>query len=123
MEFHNNISALVKSVKKSHEDVIRAVCEELNQENKADELIAKLLDTSFSSVKAKKDPNRVKKPKSAYLFFCGEKRQEVQKKHPDKKMGDISKVLGAMWQDLSDEDRAPYNEMNQKDVDRYEDEK
>ena len=123
MEFHNHISALVKSTKKSHEHIIRAVCEELGQEDKVDQLIAKLLDTSFSNVKAKKDPNRVKKPKSAYMFFCGEKRAEVQNANPNKRMGDISKVLGAMWQNLSESDRVPYMKMNEEDVDRYEDEK
>lgn len=119
MEFHNNVGSLVKAVKKSHEDVIRAVCEELGEQDRADELIARLLDTKYTSVKAKKDPNRVKRPKSAYLFFCAEKRQKVQQENPDKKMGDVSKILGGMWRELDEEARAPYVKMHEVDIDRY----
>ena len=123
MEFHNNLTAVIKSIQKSHESVIRAVCEELGKEDKADELVAKLLDTSYSSVKIKKDPNRVKKPKSGYLFFCDDKRDSVQKKNPGKKMGDISKILGELWKNISDEERQKYISQHEKDVERYESEK
>ena len=121
MEYHNNLTSVLKTLQKSHEAVIRSVCDELNvDDTKADELVAKLLDTSFSSVKPKKDPNRVKKPKSAYLFFCDDKRAGVQAKNPGKKMGDISKVLGELWGNISDKDRAKFQAMHEKDKDRYE---
>lgn len=123
MEFHNNLTAVIKSIHKSHESIIRTVCEELGKDDMADELVAKLLDTSYSSVKPKKDPNRVKKPKSAYLFFCDDKRPSVQKKNPGKKMGDISKILGDLWKNISDEERQKYVTQHEKDVERYENEK
>ena len=124
MEFHNNLSTLMKSIMKSHEAIIREVCNELEieDEEKVNELVKKLLDTSFSTVKAKKDPNRVKRAKSGYLFFCDEKRKEVQNKNPGKSMGDISKVLGSMWKELSDEDKVKYNKQHDDDVERYENE-
>ena len=124
MEFHNNLSTLMKSIMKSHEAIIREVCNELEieDEEKVNELVKKLLDTSFSTVKAKKDPNRVKRAKSGYLFFCDEKRKEVQTKNPGKSMGDISKVLGSMWKELSDEDKVKYNKQHDDDVERYENE-
>jgi len=125
MAFHNNLSSIMKSMIKSHEDTIRAVCAELevHDQNKIDELVQKLCDTSFSSVKAKKDPNRVKKPKSAYLFFCADKRKEIQEKFPEKNMGEVSKVLGSIWQDLSQEDKAQYVTQREVDIERYENEK
>lgn len=124
MEFHNNLSAMMKTMMKSHEDIIRTVCEELDVDNdRADELVKKLLDTSYTSVKPKKDPNRVKKPKSAYLFFCDDKRPSVAKKNPGKKMGDISKILGELWKNLSEDDRKKYNKLHDEDVERYENEK
>ena len=123
MEFHNNLTNIFKTLNKSHEDIIRAVCEELGQDDKADELVKKFMDTSYSAVKPKKDPNRVKKPKSAYLFFCDEKRGAVQKKNPGKKMGDISKVLGQLWGSISDEERKVFQDLHEKDKDRYEEEK
>ena len=123
MEYHNNLASLVKNIQKSHEAIITAVCEELECPEKAVELIAKLLDTSFTSVKAKKDPNRVKKPKSAYMFFCAEHREEIMTNNKGMKMGDIAKLLGSMWRDVSDSDRAKFQKMNEIDIERYEEER
>ena len=123
MEFHNNLASVMKNLMKSHEDIIRTVCDELGQEDKAEELVKKLLDTSFTSVKPKKDPNRVKKPKSGYLFFCEDKRESVSKKNPNKKMGEISKILGELWRALSDKEREKYETLHQKDKERYEEER
>ena len=125
MEFHNNLSSIMKTVMKSHESIIRKVCEELNVQDDQiiNNLVKNLLDTSFSSVKPKKDPNRVKKAKSSYLFFCAEKRKTVQDENTGKNMGDISKILGAMWQKLSKEEKQKYNDLHQEDVERFENEK
>jgi len=125
MEFHNNLSGIMKSMVKSHETLIRTVCSELNVQDQdiVNDLVKKLLDTSFTSVKAKKDPNRVKRAKSAYFFFCDDKRKEVQLANPGKGMGEISKALGALWKELSEDDRQKYNDLNVDDVQRYEDEK
>ena len=125
MEFHNNLSVIMKSMVKSHEALIRTVCCELNVQDQdvVNDLVKKLLDTSFTSVKAKKDPNRVKRAKSSYFFFCDDKRKEVQLANPGKGMGEISKALGAIWKELSEEDRQKYNDQHEEDVQRYEDEK
>ena len=119
------MSTIMKSVMKSHESIIRNVCIELNvnDEKIINDLVKKMLDTSFSSVKPKKDPNRVKKAKSSYLFFCDEKRKEVQHQNPGKSMGDISKVLGSLWKELTEEEKQKYKDMNDEDIDRYENEK
>lgn len=125
MEFHNNLSGIMKSLVKSHEALIRNVCSELDVQDQdvVNNLVKKLLDTSFTSVKAKKDPNRVKRAKSAYFFFCDDKRKEVQLANPGKGMGEISKALGALWKQLSEEDRQKYMDQHEEDVQRYEDEK
>ena len=125
MEFHNQLASLIKTTTKSHENIIRAVCNELevHDEDKIKELIKTLLDTSYSSVKAKKDPNRSKRPKSGYLYFCEEKRKQVQEDNPGAKMGDISKILGQLWKNTSDEDKVQYQDKHEEDVQRYEDEK
>ena len=125
MEFHNNLSTIMKSMMKSHESIIRNVCDELNIQDQevVNDLVKKLLDTSFTSVKAKKDPNRVKRAKSAYFFFCDDKRKEVQLANPGKGMGEISKLLGKLWKEINDDDKQKYTDQNSEDVQRYEDEK
>jgi ABC-type transporter MlaC component len=125
MEYHNNLNSVVKTIMKSHESIIRNVCSELNVQDETiiNDIIKKLLDTSFSSVKPKKDPNRVKRAKSGYLFFCEDKRKQVQIDNPGKNMGDISKVLGKLWKETSEEDKLKYNDLHEEDVERYENEK
>ena len=115
----------MKSFLKSHESIIRNVCEELNVHDKTvvDDIVKKLLNTSYSTVKPKKDPNRVKKAKSCYLFFCDEKRKEVQIQNPGKNMGEISKLLGKLWKEITSEEKTKYNDMYLEDVLRYENER
>ena len=48
--------------------------------------------------------------KSAYNFFVAEKRNQVKDEHPDWKFGDISREIGRMWKELSEEERKPYEE-------------
>ena len=124
-QFHNNMSAMMKFMMKSHESIIRNTCYELNvhDETIINDIIKKQLSTSFSTVKAKKDPNRVKRPKSAYFFFCDEKRKEIQTNNPEEKMGGISKILGKIWKELSEDEKIKYTDMNVEDVNRYENEK
>lgn len=120
MSFNKNMNAMMKLITKSHEDIIRSVCTELDvtDENIVNDLIKKLTETQ-STKKSKKDPNRIKKPKSAYLFFCDDKRKEVQEKNPEMKMAEISKVLGGMWKELSEEEKQKYNEQREEAVANY----
>jgi len=52
-------------------------------------------------------PPAPKRPKSAYLHFCAEKRPEVAENV--KSLGDISKELSRLWADTSD--RQPYEDL------------
>ena len=67
----------------------------------------------------KKDPNEPKRALSAYLFFGQEKREEVKQANPEAKQPEIIRILGAMWRNLSDEDKIPFNEKAALDKQRY----
>ena len=109
MEYHNSVTGIFKTLHGSHEMIIRAVCDELGQPDKAGELISMLLDTNFSKVKKKKDPNAPKKPKTGYMKFCAAVREKVREENPDLKGGaDILKILGKKWGELSDEEKESY---------------
>lgn len=43
---------------------------------------------------------RVKQPKNKYLFFCDEKRKEIQNENPDTDIKDITRQLGILWQEF-----------------------
>ena len=123
MEFHNKSIDLNKLFYSSHVELIRNVCDDLEQdENKAQELIDKYLSTTFTKIKAMKDPNKPKKPKSSYLFFTNDVRDKVREKHPNASMGEVSKIMGEMWQKLSEKDKVKYTEMASQDKERHEEE-
>jgi len=75
-----------------------------------------------------KDKNAPKRPKSAYLFFCQDKRPEAKESLGDGvKPSDVAARLGEMWNELKqDEDRedelAQYTQQAADDKKRYEDE-
>lgn len=68
---------------------------------------------------AAKDPNRVKKPPSAYLLFCGDVRTEVKNKLMEQygsefKHEMIMKKTGEMWKALTEEMKGPFTERAEK---------
>jgi len=75
-------------------------------------------------IKPMKDPNKPKRPKSGYLFFCDDVRPKLMKKFVKLKqkinLGLIAKELGAQWGKLKEEDKLQYIELSQKDKMRYE---
>jgi len=72
---------------------------------------------------SKKNKDGPKRNKSAYLFFCQDKRADVKKEHPDLKMTEVSKKLAILWKDIGEADKKKYNKMAEEDKKRYEKEK
>lgn len=122
MEFHNSTLDFNKLFYNVHADLIKRVCEELQAEDKADELIEKLLTKTFTKIKPMKDPERPKKPKSSYMFFCESRRDKIKEKFPNTSMGEMSKKLGKEWQSLSEDDKETFVSLANKDKERYEEE-
>ena len=50
-------------------------------------------------------------------------RERVKEENPDLKVTEIAKVIGAKWKALTDEEKKKYNDMAEKDKERYEAEK
>jgi structure-specific recognition protein 1 len=80
-------------------------------------------------MKALKDPNKPKRSKSSYLFFCDAHRQKVldklrkSKNVPKNKIiVEVSKKLGSMWKSLDTDGKAPFEAKAQADKERYKDE-
>ena len=52
-----------------------------------------------------KDPNKPKRPRSSYIFFCSAKRSEVKAKMgDDAKATDVTSALGEAWGKLKEDD-------------------
>jgi hypothetical protein len=70
--------------------------------------------------KAKKDPNAPKKPSSAFMIFSSENRAIKKEENPNATFGQLGKILGAAWNELSDEDKK-VTDLTQVYQDKYAD--
>ncbi|XP_004512267.1 high mobility group B protein 2-like [Cicer arietinum] len=73
------------------------------------------------SKKASKDPNRPKRPPSAFFVFMSEFRETFKKENPNNKsVAVVGKAGGKEWKSLSTADKAPYVERAEKLKEEYE---
>tara|TARA_Y100000739_G_scaffold80590_1_gene68535 strand:- start:43 stop:786 length:744 start_codon:yes stop_codon:yes gene_type:complete len=105
---------LNKKIFKLAKDLIIRVCNDLGKPNKADHLIEKYLNDTD-----KKEPEKVKRSKSAFLFFTEDYREKIKKKYPGDGMIEINKKLGKLWEKLKEKDRTKYLKLAEKDKERY----
>ena len=69
LPYHNMTVLLNDTIFNSHKELIEKVVKDMEgTPEKASELVKKYLDKT--ELKAKKDPNRPKRPKSGFLHFC-----------------------------------------------------
>ena len=60
--------------------------------------------------KKQKDPNRPKRPLTAFMCYSGKRRSEIRVAQPTMSMIEISKVIGDEWRNLSDSAKRPFHE-------------
>ena len=70
--FHNDTGSLNHLWFESHKRLLTSVCIDLGNVERIDEFVAKYLGDKLK-IKTLKDPNRPKRAKTAYLFFCNAK--------------------------------------------------
>jgi len=63
----------------------------------------------------------VRKPMSDFMCFSKYKRPQILKDRPTVSFVEMTKILGEMWVNLSDNEKAPYIELAAKDKVRYDD--
>lgn len=106
------------AIKKKYEDAANK-----DKERYANEMKTYVPDPADKKKKkAKKDPNAPKKPKSAYIFYATPRIKELLAQHPDKKVTEVTPMIGDEWKALSDKQKAPFVNMAAKDKVRYENE-
>ncbi|KAM9498067.1 high mobility group-T protein-like isoform 1-T2 [Salvelinus alpinus] len=67
-----------------------------------------------------KDPNAPKRPSSAFFIFCADFRPQVKGETPGLSIGDVAKKLGEKWNNLTAEDKVPYEKKAAKLKEKYE---
>ncbi|KAL3621556.1 HMG1/2-like protein [Castilleja foliolosa] len=75
---------------------------------KADSRLA-VKNTTKKEAKAAKDPNKPKRPPSAFFVFMEDFRNEYKEKHPsNKSVAVVCKAGGSEWKSMSEEEKAPF---------------
>lgn len=71
------------------------------------------------SKRTKKDPRAPKRPCSAFLFFSQSERHKIKEQNPELQNTQISSLLGKVWKSLSEEERRPHVEREQREREQY----
>lgn len=69
--------------------------------------------------KKSKDPNAPKRPTSAYFYFAADQRPALKKENPSLTITEQATKIGALWRDLDDDAKQPYQDKAEKDKQRY----
>ena len=120
LEYHNNLVDINELFYKSHSDIIRNICMELGKPEKIKEFEEKYLDKP--KIKAKKDPNKPKKAKTSYMYYCEQMRIELKEELSNIKITEQSKKFANLWNKLDEAQKKPYQDLAEKDKSRFEDE-
>jgi hypothetical protein len=67
--------------------------------------------------------NIIRGPKTAWIYYCNEKRAAMSADGGLHAFGAVSKILSPMWKALSPTKKAPYNQLALADKERYETDK
>ena len=124
LAYHNMTVLINDTVFNSHKNLIEKIVKEMGGDSvKVVELTKKYLDKA--DLKAKKDPNKPKRPKSAFLIFCDEERAKlIEKEKKNLKggkfsLGVVQKKLGEMWKKLPEAKRKKFEEQTEKEKEEY----
>lgn len=119
--FNANTSTLNDLWYESHASLLKMLCMEFGQSEKINEMLTKYLGDKLK-VKAPKDPNKPKRSKSGFMFYCDEHRppllQKAKKGGKKVNIGEISKALGKSWGKLKN--KSKYEKLAAADKERYE---
>eukprot|EP00934_Nitzschia_sp_Nitz4_P005126 Nitzschia sp. Nitz4//scaffold286_size23798//19800//21261//NITZ4_008455-RA/size23798-snap-gene-0.3-mRNA-1//1//CDS//3329545753//5116//frame0 len=69
--------------------------------------------------RAKKDPSAPKRPMSAFLYFSQGRRQEIKDQNPTMKNTEVSRLLGELWRNASEEERQPHIDREKQEREKY----
>ncbi|XWS45643.1 hypothetical protein CRYUN_Cryun15aG0154200 [Craigia yunnanensis] len=70
--------------------------------------------------KVSKDPNKPKRPASAFFVFMEEFRKQYKEEHPDNKsVSAVGKAGGEKWKSMTEAEKAPYVQKAEKRKSEY----
>lgn len=74
----------------------------------------------FRKQKREQNPfNDIKSAIPAYSYFTKEHNSKLRAQHPDKKFGEISTMVGELWSNMSEKQKAKYHKLAAEDKKRH----
>lgn len=70
----------------------------------------------------KKNDSKKKRTPGPYIMFCSDMRAKIKKENPDFSMTQISKELGRLWNELTDEQKAKYHKKASEEKEKNDEE-
>jgi hypothetical protein len=67
----------------------------------------------------RKDPSAPKRPMSAFLYYSQHRRRAVRDEHPEMKNTEVSRYLGELWRNASEEEKKPYIDREIAEREKY----
>lgn len=105
-ELHKLLDVMIG---KAAQAVITATTE--SESDMTEELVQNCIMEAIKDVyMVEKKKEKRKQASSAYILFCSSKRGEIKENNPDLDPRDITRLLGAEWKKLSDEEKKPFEE-------------
>lgn len=71
-----------------------------------------------SSESEHETPQKRKRAKSAYQFFCDRERRKIHKEHPKWRLAETSKELGKRWKRLDERKKKRFEKIAKEERDR-----
>jgi hypothetical protein len=68
-------------------------------------------------------PERPKRPKSAYIFFCTIIRQKIKDENPSISNTELIEIIGNQWKELAYDEKRFYKQLADEDKIRYNEDK
>jgi hypothetical protein len=109
-----NKATLKKTVSQPNKDEKRPKSIGKDEKVKADKIEAPKRKNSNEE-----DSQKPKKALSSYMMFAKENREKIKTKFPDSKPTEIMSKLGDAWKDLKESDKKKYEDLANKDKERY----
>lgn len=70
-------------------------------------------------MRKERDPNKPKRALSAFFYYAKDERANVRGTNPDFSVGEVAKELGRQWNELTDDQKSPYEKSAEEDRARY----
>ncbi|KAI9152869.1 hypothetical protein LWI28_002343 [Acer negundo] len=118
--FHETMKGKGKGAAKVSKEALKPVDDRKVGKRKAPAKAENRSKQQPKEKKAKKDPNKPKRPQSAFFVFLEEFRKTFKKENPTvTAVSAVGKAAGGKWKSMSDAEKAPYAAKAAKGKDDY----